>query len=279
MIKKALTGVVTNVEVEAATVRLIMSDGSSITRPIERVGDLKEATADQRAKWAIVDDGRAVEWREPKARLDLTEMFPAGDGVAREDLVLYAFVGFLLVGIAVYFWQSSELLRDLLHERATDPKDQMAFLSDNPVRSYIGAQVHLTLRRYDHAAAILLANSTRNNTGFLVGTLFAFMGGLLVVRRVRDASFQAAVESASTLKASLTTASPGIVLAALGTAVILTTLISREKSLVEDEGIVMPAVGDVPVSEAAIQERSADKAVDTQELIQQSNRAKALLPK
>jgi hypothetical protein len=157
-------------------------------------------------------------------------------------------------------------VRNLLRERAADNTAQTAFLTDNIPRSYIGAQVHLTLRRYDHAAAVLLANSARNNTGFLVGTMLAFLGCLIVIRRVRDTAFEASADSAEVVKASLKASSPGIILATLGTAVILTTLISRDKSGVEDVGIVMPGVEAIPALQEQVAVDGAEEVVDTKAL-------------
>jgi hypothetical protein len=279
MANKALPSVVTSVQFSDASVTLALSDGRTVIVPIGWLPGLKEATADQRAKWQISDDGKALEWSDPKAKLDIADLVSAGGGVATEDSVLYVFGAALLVLIGIYFWSSTNLVRNMLHERAADPRVETAFLTDNIPRSYLGAQVHLTLRRYDHAAAVILANSARNNTGFLVGALLAFLGCLIVIRRVRDTSFQATAESAEVVKASLTASSPGIILATLGTAIILTTLISRDTSEVEDTGILMPGAEAVPVLEGQPVADGTDKVVDTKALQEANVKLKESLSK
>ncbi len=88
-------------------------------------------------------------------------------------------------------------------------------------------------RRYHHAGVLLISRIWTRYLGFVTGTILAMVGAAFILGKLQEASSNLGAEG-GLWKVSLTTASPGLVLATLGTALMLATLATSMDLLVND---------------------------------------------
>jgi hypothetical protein len=88
-------------------------------------------------------------------------------------------------------------------------------------------------RRYHHAGVLLISRIWTRYLGFVTGTILAMVGAAFILGKLQEASSNLGAEG-GLWKVSLTTASPGLVLAALGTALMLATLATNMDLQVSD---------------------------------------------
>jgi len=100
-------------------------------------------------------------------------------------------------------------------------------------------------RRYHHAGVLLISRIWTRYLGFVTGTILAMVGAAFILGKLQEASSNLGAEG-GLWKVSLTTASPGLVLATLGTVLILATLATNMDLQVNDgpvylQGTLVPA--------------------------------------
>jgi len=88
-------------------------------------------------------------------------------------------------------------------------------------------------RRYHHAGVLLISRIWTRYLGFVTGTILAMVGAAFILGKLQEATSNLGAEG-GLWKVSLTTASPGLVLATLGTALMLATLATSMDLLVND---------------------------------------------
>lgn len=171
-----------------------------------------------------------------------------------EDAVLYIILATVIAFVAVFFRASNDRLESKLLSDAvvSAPSIPSGFADD-----FIDAQVYLVNLRYRQAAFALYSKTVRRNAAFLVGTLLALVGALMIVRRIEGTATTITGEGGG-VKANLAARSPGIVLAVLGTIIVVVTVATKEPVEVEDLGIASRAVG--PGRSSATTFQSADTA-------------------
>lgn len=111
--------------------------------------------------------------------------------------------------------------------------------------------------RYAQVNATLMMRAWTRHIGFVTGMILAFLGALFILSKLSEAQTQLAGETAGA-KATLATSSPGIVLAVLGTALMLVTLTANFRYGTSDAPVYlpplmpaqMPAPGALPEEEA-----------------------------
>lgn len=89
-------------------------------------------------------------------------------------------------------------------------------------------------RRYHHAGVLLISRIWTRYLGFVTGTILAMVGAAFILGKLQEASSNLGAEGGGLWKVSLTTASPGLVLATLGTALMLATLATNMDLQVSD---------------------------------------------
>jgi len=87
--------------------------------------------------------------------------------------------------------------------------------------------------RYHHAGVLLISRIWTRYLGFVTGTILAMVGAAFILGKLQEASSNLGAEG-GLWKVSLTTASPGLVLATLGTALMLATLATSMDLQVND---------------------------------------------
>ena len=115
-------------------------------------------------------------------------------------------------------------------------------------------------RRYHHAGVLLISRIWTRYLGFVTGTILAMVGAAFILGKLEEASSNLGAEG-GLWKISLTTASPGLVLATLGTVLILATLATNMDLQVNDgpvylQGTLVPAPPPLAPDEPAQKTRS-----------------------
>jgi hypothetical protein len=93
--------------------------------------------------------------------------------------------------------------------------------------------------RYQQINATLLLRTWTRYTGFLVGMVLALVGAFFILGRLREETSQLSGESGG-FKFALVTSSPGVILAVLGTILMVVTLVVKFDFAVEDRPVYMP---------------------------------------
>ena len=160
-----------------------------------------------------------------------------------------------LVALAAFFFLASLVQYHLLYQdlRGKGPATQMVLdaLEKNipdaqrTKPDFIQWKVLVLLEqdamrlRYQQINATLLLRTWTRYTGFLVGMVLALVGAFFILGRLREETSQLSGESAA-FKVMLTTSSPGIVLAVLGTILMVVTLAVKFDFEVVDRPVYLP---------------------------------------
>jgi len=93
-------------------------------------------------------------------------------------------------------------------------------------------------QRYNHSNTIILARMWTRYLGFLTGMILAIVGAVFILGKLKETESQLGAE-ANSIKFSITSSSPGLILSTLGTILILTTLIIKTDATVGDGNIYL----------------------------------------
>ena len=93
--------------------------------------------------------------------------------------------------------------------------------------------------RYQQINATLLLRTWTRNIGFLVGMVLAIVGAFFILGRLREETSQLSGESGG-FKFALVTSSPGVILAVLGTILMIVTLVVKFDFAVQDRPVYLP---------------------------------------
>jgi hypothetical protein len=121
------------------------------------------------------------------------------------------------------------------------------------VRIVAALETDALSRRYRHASSALLARTWTRYMGFLTGMIMALVGAAFVLGRLEEGETQFTGEAQGAKWAFITT-SPGLILAALGSGLMLTALIVKADVDVKDGSAYAPllsAMSTRPASGAA----------------------------
>jgi hypothetical protein len=223
----------------------VKSDGSEINVDISKVEDLSASKTQKPAKSSLTFSVRRA---------------------LMEDIFLYLIVTIVIFSTSWFLMNTqNEIMGKLLAPNNSTVfvesfKEEREKLSGNnsmdvstgkvPDRSrdhqinvnylaYLQAQSDLNQNRYNLGAQLIVANMTRKNIGFLIGTLLSLLGCVVIVRRIRNMSVSAS-GNVSGQQMSLNTASPGILLALLGSIMIIATIVRGDEVRVDDIDPVSP---------------------------------------
>ena len=89
-------------------------------------------------------------------------------------------------------------------------------------------------RRYHQATAALVARLWLKALGFITGMVLALVGAAFILGKLTDVTPTNLTAEGQAAKLVLVSASPGIILATLGTALIITTILSNPPTTVQD---------------------------------------------
>lgn len=108
---------------------------------------------------------------------------------------------------------------------------------------------YLIERRYHHASALLMSGLWIRYLGFVTGMILALVGASFVLGKLQEPTSEVASKS-PLIDLSVKSASPGIILAVLGVALMFATIVDRDEYSVEDARIYL-AGADTPAIHAA----------------------------
>lgn len=111
-------------------------------------------------------------------------------------------------------------------------------------------------RRYHQANALLMSRVWTRYLGFVTGMILAMVGAAFILGKLREPYSKLDADSAL-WKFSITSASPGLILAVLGTILMLTTMVTHFEIEVRDvplytSGWVGPSLTETPQSDKEI---------------------------
>ena len=98
---------------------------------------------------------------------------------------------------------------------------------------------HTLQRRYHQANVLLMSRIWTRYLGFVTGMILALVGAAFILGKLREPETK--LESESFWKLSVTSSSPGVILAILGTTLMLTTIVTHAKIDVRDGPLYIPA--------------------------------------
>jgi hypothetical protein len=108
-------------------------------------------------------------------------------------------------------------------------------------KTMVVLEADVVRHRYAQVNSTLLMRAWTRHIGFVTGMILTFMGALFILTKLSEAQTQLGGETAGA-KATLTTSSPGIVLAVLGTALMLVTLTANFKYGTSDAPVYLPPI-------------------------------------
>jgi hypothetical protein len=177
-----------------------------------------------------------------------------GRGGSRETRWQKRLLPFMVVVLSLvmlFFFTASAFQLYYLHQRIErspelDLNPALGILESNPAgasekdKLEIGRWKTLSIlegnalqRRYHQANTLLMSRIWTAYLGFVTGMILALVGATFILGKLRESESQ--VDAGSQLwKFSITTASPGLVLALLGTILMITTMVSHYEIKVSD---------------------------------------------
>ncbi|MBC6989591.1 MULTISPECIES: hypothetical protein [Hymenobacter] len=183
-----------------------------------------------------------VEDKNPKIPASAPGFFSAD--FTPEDLILYVFC-FLLVGFVAFYFTSVNAASgaDFMsaHDKVMVDRLALDAMPDDRLRAnLIKAQLQIAYKRYEYGARFEHTNSLIKYIGFMVGTLLAILGAVVVVKGVRDSPIGFEAEGLERARIKFTASSPGVFLAFIGGSIIITTIVHGIAANVEDPTISVP---------------------------------------
>jgi hypothetical protein len=112
--------------------------------------------------------------------------------------------------------------------------------------------------RYHQASVIMMSRVYIVYLGFITGMVLAMVGAAFILGKLRESETQMSAESQA-VKVSLTSASPGLLLAVMGTILMLSTIWARSEVKVTDTPLYMPVADEQGLAPADAPPPSLDK--------------------
>jgi len=160
-----------------------------------------------------------------------------------------------LIVMAALFFAASLVQYHLLYRdlRAMGPKTRAAFEAlENAIpqtqkesvdfmqwKTLVLLEQDAMAMRYQQINATLLLRTWTRYTGFLVGMVLALVGAFFILGRLREETSRLSGESGG-FKFALVTSSPGVILAVLGTLLMVVTLVVKFDFAVQDRPVYLP---------------------------------------
>lgn len=106
-------------------------------------------------------------------------------------------------------------------------------------KALINLESHTLQRRYHQANVSLMYRSWVGYLGFLTGMILAIVGAIFILGKLKETETKVDAESSALWKLSISSSSPGLILAFLGTILMITTMVSHQTIDVTDSPIYL----------------------------------------
>lgn len=185
-----------------------------------------------------------------------TDKLPEARELAAWQLRLLPFTIFAISGMAIYFFVISIIQFDRFTDAVAYKADEriersiIAFEKLNPSlagsveelrwKTAVRLEQSVIQQRYAQVNATLMLRAWTRHTGFLIGMILAFVGAIFILAKLSETETRLSVESTG-VKGALATNSPGIVLAVLGSALMIVTLLSNFEFVTRDVPVYLGA--------------------------------------
>jgi biopolymer transport protein ExbD len=203
---------------------------------------------------------------------------------------LLPFMMAVLVGLTVFFivasyiefrdfkvrldkQSNSEELKTILdnaENRFSAPEDKDKSVEYTKWRTMVWLEKESISQRYTHSNTLILSRMWTRYIGFLVGMIMGIVGAVFILGKLRESETKLGAE-ANLFKFSVTSASPGIILAVLGTLLLLTTIVVKTDVKVGDGNLYLPRMSDNKTS-MDTDEPPADFSIDDDDSSENSNK-------
>ena len=196
---------------------------------------------------------------EPEHQTDAKPAAPDGEASPVEENLaawqsrLLPFMIIMIAGLTIFFFVASFAQLAYLHwnilqgtrvdvrqsldvmsnETLTTPEEVLAAAQ---LQSFTTLELYTLERRYHQANVLLMSRVWINYLGFVTGMILALVGATFIIGKLREPASKAGGE-VGPAKFSFEGASPGMFLAALGVALMLTTLITHHDITVVDKSV------------------------------------------
>lgn len=164
----------------------------------------------------------------------------------------------MLVFLALFFlfvtlYQVSDLARHVTEAPQLDLKAALAGLDRVPDgaganerllratwRTLAELEAHAIARRYHQANLLLMTRLWTRYLGFITGMILALVGAAFILGKMRETASTLDAQSTAG-KVTVASSSPGLILAVLGTALMITTILVDPRIDVQDGPLYLPS--------------------------------------
>ena len=196
---------------------------------------------------------------------------PTDDADRRWQLRLLPLMSRMIVGLTIFFFAASMAQLYYLDTRIEQvPRPDLARLgialdsvrSAQPtpeLRVLATLDAALLERRYHQANVFLMGRLWTSYLGFVTGMILALVGAVFILGKLREDPVEAAAKGAFG-EGTLRTSSPGIVLAALGVVLMITTIVTNHPIQTADAPVYIGATSTKPAIDASSRQGSSRSA-------------------
>ena len=128
---------------------------------------------------------------------------------------------------------------DNAENKFSAPEDKDKSVEYTKWRTMVWLEKESISQRYTHSNTLILSRMWTRYIGFLVGMILAIVGAVFILGKLRESEMHLGAE-ANLFKFTVTSASPGIILAVLGTILLLTTIVVKTDVKVGDGNLYLP---------------------------------------
>lgn len=192
---------------------------------------------------------------------------PEGSNQENDRLIkwqtrLLPFMGILLLGLTIFFlgasiYQLYGLKSSIVSSPQSTLENEMEALrpaqGDLPSNTFektrwatlVRLEANAIERRYHQANTLLLARVWTIYLGFLTGMILSLVGAAFILGKLRETASEINL-GGNAWKAGIQSASPGIILAFLGTTLMIVTMLAHVDIKVNDSPLYVTDVGGIP---------------------------------
>jgi hypothetical protein len=186
----------------------------------------------------------------------------------RWQLRLLPLMSRMIVGLTIFFFAASMAQLYYLDTRIEQvPQPNLARLGIAPdtaraaqptpeLRVLASLDAALLERRYHQANVFLMGRLWTSYLGFVTGMILALVGAVFILGKLREDPIEAAAKGALG-EGTLRTSSPGIVLAALGVVLMITTIVTNHPIQTADSPVYIGATSTKPSADGSSDDGAA----------------------